>query len=45
VYSKKSSSQGGREKGKAQHERDDGQEGEKAGNPNAKKARIPPSLL
>jgi hypothetical protein len=33
------------EKGKAQYERDDGEEGEEAGNPNAKKARIPPSLL
>ena len=45
MYSKKSSSQGGREKGKAQHEHDDGQEGEKAGKPNAKKAGITPSLL
>jgi len=45
VYSTKSAPQRGREKGKAQHEHDDGQEGEKAGKPNVKKARISPSLL
>ena len=31
--------------GQAKDEREDVQEGKKAGNPNAKKARIPPSLL
>jgi hypothetical protein len=33
------------EKGKAKYERDDVQEGEEAGNPNAKKAGCDPSLL
>jgi hypothetical protein len=33
------------EKGKAQDERDDVQEGVETGNPNAKKARILPSLF
>ena len=38
--------QGGMKKEKAQYEWDDvQQEGAEAGNPNAKKARIPPSLL
>ena len=46
VYSTKPAPQGGMKKGKAQYERDDVQEGEEAGSPNAKKkARIPPSLL
>jgi hypothetical protein len=33
------------EKGKAQYERDDVQEGEEAGSPNVKKAGMTPSLL
>jgi hypothetical protein len=45
VYSTKPAPQVGMEKGKAQIERDDWQEGEEAGNPNAKNARIPPILL
>ena len=37
VYSTKPAPQGGMEEGKAQYERDDVQEGEEAGSPNAKK--------
>ena len=45
VYATKPSPQVGMEKGKAQYERDDMQEDEEAGNPNAKKAGVPPSLF
>ena len=45
VYTTQPSPQVGMEKGKAQYERDDVQEGEEAGSPNVKKAGMTPSLL
>jgi hypothetical protein len=45
VYSTKPSPQVGMAKGKAKYERDDVQEDAEAGNPNAEKAGMTPSLL
>ena len=45
VYATQPSPQVRNREGKAQYERDDVQEGEEAGNPNAKKAGMTPSLL
>ena len=45
VYATQPSPQVRNREGKAQYERDDVQEGEEAGSPNAKKAGVTPSLL